>query len=269
MIACLDCVLDFIINYWEFILSIIITAIVSIIITSIFQKSIKPFYATLTSKVFKESEIAKQNKIKIFYKDNVVKTLTITKLAFWNSGKQTLKYNDHIAEKDPFRIELHEEGEILDYELLYQKEANDIKPILKDNRIIYIPFNYFSHNEGFVIKIYHTGKTGEQIEMHGSLKEDAIIERVVGIGNRVVPLPLGLKISKNVFFRISGLICAFVAIWGVVFFLRRNGPLMGNDYFFAFILVTYMILGVFGVLFFIKSFKVTIPKIMRDKLFDD
>ena len=35
MIECLDCVLDFIINYWEFILSIIITAIVSIIITYI------------------------------------------------------------------------------------------------------------------------------------------------------------------------------------------------------------------------------------------
>lgn len=254
-------------KYWELIATCVFSVISTIYFTRKYQKSIKPIYATSSSKVINESEIAKQNKIKILYKDNEVKTLTITKLAFWNSGKQTLDYKVHIAEKDPFRIELDDEGEILDYDLLYQKEANEIKPILKDNRIIYIPFNYFSYNEGFVIKIYHTGKAGEQIEMRGSLKEDAIIERVVGIGNRVVPLPFGIKISNNVFFRINGLICAFVAILGaIVFFLRRNGHLMGNDYFLAFILVTYMILGV---LVFIKSFKGNIPKIMRDKFFDD
>ena len=264
MIACLDCVLDFIINYWEFILSIIITAIVSIIITSIFQKSIKPIYTSFSSKILNESEIAKQNKIKILYNNNEVKSLTITKLVFWNSGKQTIDYKVHIAEKDPFRIELHEEGEILDYELLYQKEANDISPLLSDNKIINIPFNYFSHNEGFVIKIYHTGKNGKQIRMCGSLKEDAKIKRVIVNGYRIIRLPFGIKISNNVYYRISGLALFFYAIIGI--FLYRNKPLMGIDYFLAFIIVTNMILGV---LLFIKSFKVTIPKIMRDKLFDD
>lgn len=262
----MDSFVFFLGKYWELIATCVFSVISTILISRRFQKSIKPIYTTFSSKVFKESEIAKQNKIKIFYKDNVVKTLTITKLAFWNSGKQTLKYKDHIAEKDPFRIVLDDEGEILDYDLLYQKEANEIKPILKDNRIIYIPFNYFSHNEGFVLKIYHTGKSGEQIEMRGSLKEDAFIERVVGNGNRVVRLPFGGKISNNVFFRIIGSFCFFFGIYIPISIFLRQRPLKSIDYIMVFIMVVYVILGV---LVFIKSFKANIPKIMRDRIFDD
>ena len=254
-------------KYWELIATCVFSVISTIYFTRKYQKSIKPIYTTFSSKILNESEIANENKIKILYKNNEVKSLTITKLAFWNSGKQTLKYEDHIAEKDPFRIEIDDEGEILDYEFLYQIGANEIEPILKDNRIIYIPFNYFTHNEGFVLKIYHTGKNGKQIRMCGSLKEDAKIERVIGNGYRIIRLPFGIKISNNVYIRINGLICFFVAIiCAIGIFLRRNKPLVGIDYFFVFIIVTYMILGV---LVLIKSFKANIPKIMRDKLFDD
>lgn len=266
----MDSFVFFLGKYWELIATCVFSVISTILISRRFQKSIKPIYTTLSSKVFKESEIAKQNKITILYKDNVVKTLTITKLAFWNSGKQTLKYKDHIAEKDPFRIVLDNEGEILDYELLYQKEANDIKPVLRDNRIIYIPFNYFTHNEGFVLKIYHTGKTGEQIKMCGSMSEDAKIKHVVGFGNRIVRLPFGIKISKNVLNRITGLVCVFIAIFFLFLPTSNFIPHLLSDNFAVFLVVilfvSYMLLGI---LFFKDSFQVNIPKIMRDKFFDE
>lgn len=116
--------------------------------------------------------------IHIKYQDQEINNLAITKLALWNDGKDTIKADD-FAKNGPLKIIIDNNYQILDYELLYQKQPknNFNLKLSKDKKAIDISFEYFSYLEGVIIQIYHTGHRNSNIELEGQIKSNQKINR--------------------------------------------------------------------------------------------
>jgi len=142
------------------------------------RKASAPRYSTISSNIINKSTLLTTRTISVTSKDERIDTLTITKLAFWNKGKATLN-KESIAEKDPIHINISNGFKFLDYELQYSDKINNITLDLSPNRdIINITFDYFAYNQGFVLKLYHTGLSSSNIILNGSLKTGNYIERI-------------------------------------------------------------------------------------------
>lgn len=107
----------------------------------------------------------------INYKGEPVKNLTVTKIAFWNHGRETINYSD-IPDADPIRIEAKGDCKILHAEIIWIKNsANKFKVSEIDNyKSVKILFDYLDKNEGGIIQIVHTGKSSKDIEIKGCVK---------------------------------------------------------------------------------------------------
>jgi len=252
-------------NTWLNILFILLT------LTSIFlsiwfynksKKSKKPSYCVRTINLVKE-KINKIDSVDILYQGDKIENLSISKLAIWNAGKETISQID-IAQNDKFCIEINENNKILDHELVFEKNsANGFKLVKENNSIINIDFDYFDYNEGIIIQIYHTATDDSLLKLKGSFKgtnqivrNDSIpkllpqvfynaidkkklkprfIKKILGLITIILPLILiitlfldigkGTKIEPTLFSKL--LIIGFITIpyWWVGFMiLKRRVP---------------------------------------------
>lgn len=159
-------------SYFNFISFII--AIIGIILSIYFfqksKKSKKPMYLSRTINLVKEN-IHKIETVKITYNDSPISNLSITKIAFWNDGKETINITD-IAHNDPIKIKINEDFQILDAEIIYKKKlSNDFNiKINEDFKSIDIKFDYFDFEEGIVLQVYHTGNQSDDLYISGTVK---------------------------------------------------------------------------------------------------
>lgn len=136
-----------------------------------------PRYITRTSNIINRSTISTTNTISVTYHNKVIDTLTITKLAFWNKGKVTIDKNI-IADKDPITINIINGATILDYEIQFSNKANNvILNLSPQGNSISVDFDFLAYNQGFVVKLYHTGTLDTDIILDGSLKTGDKIKR--------------------------------------------------------------------------------------------
>jgi hypothetical protein len=147
-------------------------AVLGIILTFIFYlKSVKkknPVYILRTFSLITEN-VKKVPLISIKHCDKNISNLSITRIAFWNSGKETIDKND-IARKSPIKFAIDEKHEILDAEILYCKNpSNDFK-INANKKEVIIKFDYFDNEEGIILQIYHTGNSNKNFSVSGSIK---------------------------------------------------------------------------------------------------
>jgi hypothetical protein len=171
----------------------------------------------------------KINKIKgleINYLNEKINNLSISKLAFYNNGKETIKSND-VANSDPLKIEIKNNGKILDADIIFQKNiANNFKLSLKKNKIS-IEFDYFDYAEGIVVQIVHTGKTSEDLALKGSfhgvknIKEKSLnksfLSKLVRPTSSLFKKKLSSKVTKK-------LILSFLFIAPILFLVLAFIP---------------------------------------------
>ena len=165
-----------------------IVAFISIILVVILhkrsQRTKKPTFLIRSSNLVSDFS-SKLAKLQILYSSKEIENLTVSKIAFWNDGAQTIDSRD-VAEADPLRIVLKEEYNILDVSVIHAKnEANrfDVLPF-EEGHSIKIAFDYLDKDEGGVIQIIHTGKISSDIEIAGIVK---------GVGKprrRYSPMPI-------------------------------------------------------------------------------
>lgn len=140
------------------------------------KKSKKPTYALRTFNLIKE-KINKIDSVEIQYHNYKIDNLSITKIAIWNNGRETISSID-IAQNDPFLINIEEGFSLLDCDILYEKnKANGFSLNKRDANNIEIKFDYFDFNEGIIIQLYHTATEEEKISVKGSFKGTKSIER--------------------------------------------------------------------------------------------
>lgn len=130
--------------------------------------------------IYKSQSRLSDLNISATYKGIGVETLSYTKVAFWNAGKATITNND-LSSVDMLRIEIENE-EVYDCEILfYSQKANGFSlKWSKDEKTIYLNFDYLDFGQGAVIKIIHSGNTSSYtsnvVKIKGVIKGATKIE---------------------------------------------------------------------------------------------
>lgn len=141
------------------------------------KKNKIPTYIVRTINLVKE-KIQKIDVIEIIYSGNKVSNLSMTKIALWNDGKDTISMSD-IAQNNKLRFAINDGFEILDYKILFHKNpSNDFTlELASDKKSITILFDFFDFEEGIVVQLFHTGNTSEDIVIEGHVKSVKKITR--------------------------------------------------------------------------------------------
>ena len=141
--------------------------------------------------------------LKIIYNDKIVPTLSISKIALWNGGRDTINQSS-FANLSPLKIKLDDKYDILEASVLYMKNSsNDFKITVGENlKYIDIEFDYFDKNEGLILQIYHTGKNSDNIKVEGRIKSGKNPNRISYLSSQsllnVLNLNISVLFSKNI-----------------------------------------------------------------------
>ena len=134
------------------------------------KKIKRPTYLIKSFNLVRE-KVSKIEQVKILYNEEIIDNLTVSKLSLWNKGKETINRND-VAPKDNIRIDIAENYRILNANIIYQKKAanNFSLDLNKSKTSLKINFDYFHFNEGVIIELYHTGISGNELKLNGTIK---------------------------------------------------------------------------------------------------
>lgn len=150
----------------------LILAIASVVI-SIFlyfkSKKIKePTYLIKNFSIIDDSiSVIKELNIKYMAKD--IKRLTISKISFWNNGRETIEGSD-IAPADKLRIKMESDEEIISAKVILEsRKANNINVNIENNET-FIYFDFLDYGDGAILDIYHTGSAEISPKIVGTIK---------------------------------------------------------------------------------------------------
>jgi len=162
-------------------LATLILAVLGIFFTAYFyfrsRKSKAPTYTVRTINLVRDN-LSKISTLDILYSGKKINNLSISKIALWNDGQETINSTD-IAPLKPLIIIINNEYDILDVGILFQKnDANNFNiNISEDKKSVDITFDYFDNKEGMVLQIFHTGNYSEDIRIEGKIKSVKNINR--------------------------------------------------------------------------------------------
>ena len=228
----------------------ILSIFVSIYLYRKSRKRKKPVYDKRSINVISDT-IKKIGNIDIQYKGSKIENLTVSKVAIWNNGNDTINDNDQ-APTDKLRIEIAEGFSILESELIFQSsETNNIR-IIQSNSLIEVYFDYIDPNDGGIIKFIHTGKKSSDVKLLGTFKGSDKLKRInSGFFNIGISLVFNLPIIGKIFDskkekRIMQKIFPWIVLatgigFGTAFFL--SGIEMSDRIFFAIMGIVYGSLG--------------------------
>lgn len=233
-------------NPWIFIFLASMTILMCIFgFASYFKnKRIKQPKCVLGSKNIIKDFSSKINKLEITYDRNKIQTLTVTKLAFWNQGKDTINYSD-VPKSDLIRVQVKGNYKILDVKVLYQKrESNMIETQLLEDNYFLIKFEYLDYLEGCVIQILHTGYTSYDIEVFGTIKGFGVLKKekitygssFISTAIKMLPPKLLRRVSSFFLFSFC-LVTIFIGLILGLFYYEKTG--------------SYFLIIVFGLMNFI------------------
>lgn len=141
------------------------------------KKNKVPTYAVRTINLVRD-KVQKINTVEILYSGEKVDNLSISKVALWNDGRDTINKAD-VALNNPIKVRINGNYKFLDTKILYQKnDANDFSvQISNDKSSVDISFDYFDFEEGIVLELFHTGNTSEDLLIDGKVKSVKSISR--------------------------------------------------------------------------------------------
>ena len=191
-------------------------AITSILLAIYFyvksKREKKPVYSLKTSQLI-NNNLSSIDKLEITYDGNRLENLSLTKFAFWNAGKETIKEED-IVKFDPIKISVSENLTIYDYKIEIQDEKNNIRIEQKKDSSLLLAFDYLDKNDGVLFTIYHNGKNSDEIKVSGTCmgafkitigaEREKISNSLMDI--KAVKFFENLVNNKNLFLNILGLI---------------------------------------------------------------
>lgn len=156
----------------------------------------KPLFAAWSFNLIKDAS-KKLKKLEVLYSQKKIENLTITNIAFWNAGRETIRKED-IAKADPLKIVVNDKYEILDSEVIKMtNDANLVEAIKENNKSFIITFDYLDKGEGAVIRVIHTGQL---------LKDIDFIGKIIGAGTPK-QVPRGVGMTKR-----SAAFCLFLLL---------------------------------------------------------
>ena len=239
-------------SYSEIISYIIgIIGIVTSIITYLRSKRTqKPMFKKLSA-IITEEMISKNSNVHIQNGDVKLDRLTITKVAFWNKGI-TLK-KEEVSARSPFRIELEDENAIiLEAYISYAEEENDVSCKIMDNKKqIVIDFDYLAQNQGFVVKVLHTGDGSKVLNVAGSMKNTGRLRRAEPIRHKIHSILFRLVPLRRIdqyfgyYFMFLGVILLCSSLYRYGSFVKAHMVQFKDVAMFMFLGIIVIIMGYF------------------------
>lgn len=179
--------------------------------------------------------------LKIYYDENLIENLSISKIIIWNSGNTKIEESD-FASTIPFVIEANENCKILNSSILsVSEDANSFYlDYNEEKNMILIHFEYVDPKQGLVVQILHTGSS-ENLCLAGKVKGGRSINNREYINDSLSDI-LFRKLFKNktstiVFFSLL----FFYFIIGIlipgIMLIKDNPILMSKYAFLAFLMI--------------------------------
>ena len=173
----------------------------------------------------------KLNDLEVRYKGVSQKRITVTKVVFWNDGKDVIHGSD-IVKKDPLRIVCPENVEILDIQILTEgnnPNSVELQDPINDKEGMYYPvtFDYLGHKDNVIIQLVHNGESYLHFNVKGKLKGVRSIGRSGDMNFWIIILSYlpftntFIKLLKSKFFlkyipSVSYLFMGSIFIWKII-----------------------------------------------------
>jgi len=161
-------------------------------------------YQKRSLRLIGSDEPAMPHDVEVRYRGHPVERLTKTHLVLWNSGKATIRGTD-IVEDDPIRCEFLPESQVLEVSVVQSTRlANKVfvKPVNDHSNWAIITFDYLDPQDGATIEILHTDSNRYPAVM-GTIRglPRGVVDRgrILGRRGRVLRLPFGTNVTRNVF----------------------------------------------------------------------
>jgi hypothetical protein len=147
--------------------------LIGFVLASVFyyksKKTKKPRYAINSYNIISGFE-AKTVPLDIRYAGEKVECVTVSKVAFWNAGNETLNGTD-VATSDPITLQVLRGCRILGVSRIYIKnKANNIEYEKQGESSVPIRFEFIDKGEGAVFQLVHTGKSSSDVCVSGTVK---------------------------------------------------------------------------------------------------
>jgi hypothetical protein len=108
--------------------------------------------------------------VEVTYRGQPVTTLTVTKVGFWNAGRETINKED-VSDNDPLRIELAE-GVVRDTTILATTSPT-VSPEVSgsaESPVVALTFDFLDRKQGMLIQLMHTGPETVEVALKGSIR---------------------------------------------------------------------------------------------------
>lgn len=161
----------------------------------------QPKYAIRTYNIIAKSDVT-PDFFNIYDKNNHRYTsLSVSTICFWNGGLKPISAED-VLPNDPIKIVVVEEKvKIIGIEEVYAGEKGNNIKFSYDDKNINVNFDNIAENEGFVIKVFHTGYGSDDFRMEGSLKTGCkIVKKAESLSLRADEFDLIRSHRNRVFF---------------------------------------------------------------------
>jgi hypothetical protein len=160
-------------NPWLGILSFFVTVISIILAIYFFKKGMKtkkPRYTMISYNLVKDFA-NKIDGLEIRYSNNLIENFTVSKIAFWNAGSETINKED-VVPLDPISIQSKHGVLILNTKIIaLNNRLNSFSLTENPNQTkVDINFDYIDKQNGVAIELFHTGTSHENIELCGTIK---------------------------------------------------------------------------------------------------
>ena len=234
-------------------------ALVSIALAFIFfrrsQRSKEPTWAIRTTTLMEGYSAHLQN-LEVLYKNSRVENLAVSRVAFWNSGAQTI-YADDIAAANRLRFVVDDPVRILDIKTLANNNPSSQFEVGLDGDGMSAPvtFDYLDHGDGAVIQVVHTGTSSKDIDLTGDIKGSKPLRKRAIRVFRYLPLPtrasfdeslrpsLRRKIRAMIYFSFGLVVVVFL----ILLLLLADDPPSLIEYVFAgYALLVFLVAGAAG-----------------------
>lgn len=174
---------------WISVVSLAITILSVILAISFYYKSKKikkPLYALRSLNLVRDfaSRVAP---LEIRYSGQKVENVTVTTVAFWNGGNETMNGSD-VATTDPISFRVKNDFRILEAIVVSMQDASNKIDLTRsrDERSVRLDFEYLDRNQVAVLQVIHTGKSSNDITISGTVKGAGKPERALASRNEVI-----------------------------------------------------------------------------------
>lgn len=134
------------------------------------SRRIKKHRYAIQSTNLVKNYVSRLDGVEITYHQKKISNLTVTKIAIWNDGNETIDRND-VASSDPVTIRIKKDYQILDASIIHSTDkTNGFKLLAKENGLIQISFDYIDHFQGIIVQILHDGRSSHDLTIEGTIK---------------------------------------------------------------------------------------------------